>query len=262
MPGGRHQQIIPVVTASLESRAAPPGLNNYARNKNSYGLTCFVCDYLPLYRTGPMLGALSGRHRPEPQQGPAPWRGPRRGLAAHPPGQRPLQYPAPRPLDPRPRMRQRVSAESRMPPAAAHRRLHQGLEGALTECFVRAPSSAPILPREGRADCCLTEKYYSQGTGRLVGAYFPPGTSGLQNSRHLPARGLAAGRRASSWWIPSSTRTLLSVGDGPALGGDCLPDTSLYLPGAPHPRRLPGGLGQPPDFFPNHRSPSAPASCP
>lgn len=267
-----------VVAADLEDpQAARQALDRYAgEQKLRYrGLTCFVCDYLPLAgELAPLLGvpfhtaAAIGLSRDKGRAALA-WMS--AGVCTPPTrlvrGEEELRefairHPGPWILKPTDRSGSewvlKIDDAHQLP--AAHRRLHQGLEGApyLAQCFVAGREfSADIYLEQGQARLLrLTEKYLlsQEGLAGLVGAYFPARVPAALQAKLLDIyrRGaLALGVERGIVMVDS-----ILAGDTPYLlemalrpGGDCLPDLCLHATGYdPIRAACQVALGQAPDF--------------
>ena len=267
-----------VVAADLaDPQAAFQALDAYAdRQQPPYrGLTCFLCDYLPLAAAlAPLLGvpfhspAAIGLSRDKGHTALA-WMD--AGVSTPPTclvhGEEKLrafstQHPGPWILKPTDRSGSewvlKIDEADQLP--AAHRRLHQGLEGDpyLAQCFVQGREfSADFYLADGQARLLrLTEKYLlpQEGLAGLVGAYFPARIPEDLRGRLLDTyrRGaLALGVERGIVMVDSildpDTPYLLEMALRP--GGDCLPDLCLHTTGYdPIRAACQVALGQKPDF--------------
>ncbi|MBI2501876.1 MAG: ATP-grasp domain-containing protein [Candidatus Latescibacteria bacterium] len=267
-----------VVAADLgDPQAARRALDRYAgaRQLRYRGLTCFICEYLPLAAAlAPLLGvpfhspAAIGLSR---DKGRAALAWMRAGVSTPPTclvhseeelREFAAQHPGPWILKPTDRSGSEWVLKVEQPGelGAAHHRLEQGLEGApyLAQGFVRGREfSADFYLEEGRARLLrLTEKYLlpQESLAGLVGAYFPARVPAALREKLLDTyqRGaLALGVERGIVMVDSilnrGTPYLLEMALRP--GGDCLPDLCLHTTGYdPIRAACQVALGQPPDF--------------
>lgn len=267
-----------VIAADLDDPAAAlHGLEAYTgpRHRRYRGLTCFVCDYLPLAGDlAPLLGV--------PYHAPAAINLSRdKGRAAlawmhakvsTPPtrlvqGEAELaefaaRHPGPWILKPTNRSGSewvlKIEEADHLP--AAHQRLRRGLEGApyLAQSFVQGREiSADFYLGNGQARLLrLTEKYLmpQDGLAGLVGAYFParvpaPLRETLLDTyrRGALALGVQRGIVMVDSILDRDTPYLLEMALRP--GGDCLPDLCIHATGYdPILAACQVALGQTPDF--------------
>lgn len=239
------------------------------------GLTCFVCDYLPLAGAlAPLIGVPF--HSPaaialsrDKGRAAAAWL--EAGVSTPPTrlvhGEEQLQefaarHPGPWILKPTDRSGSewvlKVDRASQL--SAAHRRLRQGLEGApyLAQCFARGREiSADIYLEKGEARLLrLTEKYLlpQEGLAGLVGAYFPARVpTALRETlldtyrRGALALGVERGIVMVDSILDQHAPYLLEMALRP--GGDCLPDLCIHATGYdPIRAACQVALGQAPDF--------------
>lgn len=274
-----------VVAADLDNPAAAhQTLNNYARPRQLRyrGLTCFVCDYLPL--AGALAPLIEAPFHSPAAIGLSRDKG-RTALAwmsagvCTPPtrlvhSEQELrafanQHPGPWILKPTDRSGSEwvLKIEDPADLSAAHRRLEQGLESApyLAQCFIQGREfSADFYVDQGQARLLrLTEKYLlpQEGLAGLVGAYFPAQVPAALREKLLDTyrRGaLALGVERGIVMVDSilahNTPYLLEMALRP--GGDCLPDLCIHTTGYdPIRAACQVALGQPP-VFPNLSEPA------
>ena len=267
-----------VVAADLEDPAAAFAAltHDAGSGQQPYrGLTCFVCDYLPLASAlAPLLGvpfhsaAAIGLSRDKSRTA-LTWMD--AGVSTPPTrlihSEQELRafaalHPGPWILKPTDRSGSewvlRVDEVGQLP--AAHRRLQQGLEGApyLAQCFVRGREfSADIYLDRGEAHLLrLTGKYLlpQEGLAGLVGAYFPARVSATLQAKLLDtyrrgalALGVERGIVMVDSILDQDTPYLLEMALRP--GGDCLPDLCIRATGYdPIQAACQVALGQSPDF--------------
>ncbi len=267
-----------VVAADLDDPAAAfQALDTYrAQHHLEYrGLTCFVCDYLPLAADlAPQLGlpyhttAAIALSRDKSRAAQA-WMA--AGVSTPPTGlvhrEEELlsfcrHHPGPWILKPTDRSGSewvlRVDEADQL--RDTHRCLHQGLEGApyLAQRFVAGREfSADLFVEGGRARLLrLTGKYLlrAPGLAGLVGAYYPAQVPAELETRLLDtfcagalALGMERGIAMVDAIVEGDTPYLLEMALRP--GGDCLPDLCIRTTGYdPIFAACQVALGQPPDF--------------
>jgi len=267
-----------VVAADLDDlQASPRALTEYVdvQALRCEGLTCFICEYLPL------TAALAQRlglpfHSPAAislsrDKGRAALAWMEAGVSTPPTrlvhGEAELldfarQHPGPWVIKPTDRSGSewvlKIEEPDQLP--SAHRRLNEGLEGApyLAQRFVQGREfSADLFVERGEARLLrLTEKYLlpQEGLAGLVGAYFPArvATSLRENLLDTYTAGaLALGVERGIVMVDS-----ILEGGAPYLlemalrpGGDCLPDLCFRATGYdPIRAACQVALGRTPDF--------------
>ncbi|MCC7263964.1 MAG: ATP-grasp domain-containing protein [Candidatus Latescibacteria bacterium] len=221
------------------------------------GLTCFVCDYLPLAGDlAPQLGlpfhpAAAIRLSRDKSRAALAWVAagvstPATRLVCSEAELRDFgrRQPGPWILKPTDRSGSewvlQIDEASLLPDA--HRRLHEGLEGApylAQRCVKGREFSADVLVEKGEARLLrLTEKYLlpQPGLAGLVGAYFParvpPALSALLLATFRAgalALGVEHGVVMVDAILEGETPYLLEMALRP--GGDCLPDLCIHATG-------------------------------